>query len=184
MKLRLLLAFAAFASSAPTVAQSFAQPIADSRLDTMRGGFDLPNGLSIGLGVTTETRIDGQLVLRTVFAANQGPPSLTTFGRDESGELVGIGAAEGSPVVGPDGTIRIVSSGNSSRIILNGQGVDISHLAGEGIGSIIANISDSRTIDVRTTVDVDIRNATPDLVGSSLLRVESLALDVTRSLVR
>lgn len=60
-----LLSFA----SAVAHAESFAGVgmVADRQLDQVRGGFLLPNGMDIGLGLTVDTLIDGRPVLSTVL---------------------------------------------------------------------------------------------------------------------
>ena len=52
----------------------------DAALDRMRGGFVLPNGMDINVGIQIDTRVDGQLVLRTVLTlGEQGQPNLSVF---------------------------------------------------------------------------------------------------------
>lgn len=53
--------------------------VSDAELATMRGGFALPNGVDISLAVQTDAAIDGALVLRTVFLADQGLPTLAVY---------------------------------------------------------------------------------------------------------
>ena len=42
-------------------------PISDEMLSGMRGGYDLPNGMKISIGMQIDTRVDGALALRTVM---------------------------------------------------------------------------------------------------------------------
>lgn len=179
---RLMLAIAATLFSASAYAEQYDQAVPDQALDQMRGGFTLPNGLGVTLGVVTETRLDGSTVLKTVLTADQGPASIATYTRDAAGNLVQTDAAGGS-VIGRDGALSQSSSNGGVRVTLNGQGTDVTHLLRNGLGSIISNTADNRTIDVTTTVDIDISNASPELLGSSLFRVEDVALDATRGLV-
>jgi len=174
----------AVVTAAPAAANPFGSPLSDTALQEMRGGFALPSGLDIGIGVTTETRIDGQLVLRSVLTADHGPGTLAIQGRNTAGDLVNLSVEPGGQAVGPDGTIKLVSRGDSTRLTLNGEGINVSHLLGGGYGSIVANRVDGRTIDVATTIDLDIRNAMPSNLGSTLFRVENLSLDATQSLTR
>jgi hypothetical protein len=41
--------------------------VADGELDRVRGGFLLPNGMDVGLGITVDTLIDGRAALSTVL---------------------------------------------------------------------------------------------------------------------
>lgn len=171
-------------ATAPAAANPYLNPVPDQSLEKMRGGFVLPTGLNVGIGITTETRIDGQLVLRSVFTADHGPGTLAIQGRDAAGNLVNLPVEPGGQAVGPDGTIKLVANGDSTRLTLNGKGTDVSHLLGNGYGSIVTNSVDGRTIDVATTIDLDLRSAMPSNLGSSLFRVETLSLDATQSLTR
>jgi hypothetical protein len=72
--LLLLLGPMAIFSFAPAAAQSVSfdaeRTIPDRKLDRIRGGFLLPNGMDIDLGITVDTRIDGGLVLSTVLTVD------------------------------------------------------------------------------------------------------------------
>ena len=60
---------------------------------------------------------------------------------------------------------------------LEGDGLDITHLVGNALGSIIANTGSDRAIDTATTVGIDINGASPANLGSAMLRVEAIAID-------
>lgn len=61
------LALAALLAPAVAAASPFGvAAVADNELAAMRGGVRLPNGLDVSVGITLETRIDGQLALRSV----------------------------------------------------------------------------------------------------------------------
>jgi hypothetical protein len=166
-------------------ASPFGNPLPDEKLSDMRGGFTLPGGLQVALGVTTESRIDGQLVLRSTFTLSDGAPSLQVEARSADGSLRALDAAQGESFTGPDGTLTLVRKGEATQVVLNGNQLDLTHLAGtRGFGSIVANSADGRNIDVSTVVGLDIRGATPDRLGSSLLRIDTLALNTTAGMVR
>jgi hypothetical protein len=61
-------------SSVPVAAQSgsyeHVRMLSDRNLNDIRGGFLLPNGMDIGLGITVDTRIDGGLALSTVLTVD------------------------------------------------------------------------------------------------------------------
>ncbi len=64
--MRRFLLLAALAS-APVTANPFgdAAAVADTELGTMRGGIELPGGITAAIGVALETRVDGRLAVRT-----------------------------------------------------------------------------------------------------------------------
>jgi hypothetical protein len=172
----------------PAIAQAMpgAVPLAEDRLDALRGGFDLPGGGTVSLGVATETRVNGQEVLRTVFNVNSGVAALLVLARQPgAGELTPVGAAVGGGgVATADGTVTLVALPNGVRVELAGDRLDVSHLVGQAFGSVVANSADDRAIDVATTVNISLSGVTRDAIGASGARVEGLALDATSRLSR
>ena len=76
------------------VAAPVAAPaLPDHELAAQRGGFRLPNGVDVALTVQTQTAVDGAVVLRTVFRADQGVPSLTVF-TPKPGTVVAVRAGD------------------------------------------------------------------------------------------
>ncbi|HEU4649990.1 MAG TPA: hypothetical protein VFS49_01115 [Croceibacterium sp.] len=69
-----------------------AAPVSDAALAEMRGGIELPNGIDLALTVQTQTAIDGAVVLRTVFALVDGPPTIRVFA-PAAGQTVAEGPA-------------------------------------------------------------------------------------------
>lgn len=172
----------AFAQAIPTAA-----PLSAPELDALRGGFDLPGGGTITLGVVTTTRLDGQEVLRTVFNVQTGQPVITVLARNAGspGGVTPIDATVGGAgVATADGTVTLAALPNGVRVELAGDRVDLSHLVGQSFGSVVANSADNRSIDVATTVNISLGGITRDAIGSSGARVDSLALDATARLSR
>ena len=179
----------------------------DAALDTMRGGIALPGGVDLKLAVLSDTRVDGRTVLRTVFRADAGAPSLQVFVGDGSavagaagpavavtrdGSTIEVAAAgltevalaPGQALDTVAGRVRLDALARGARVSLAGDALDVSHLVGEGIGSVIANAADGRVIDTLTTVNIDLTGVSPEALGSALLRVDAAALDATRAGVR
>lgn len=204
-----------------------APPVPDPVLAAQRGGFQLPSGIDVAITVQTQTVLDGAVVLRTVFRADQGAPSLTILA-PTSGQIVaatrGAGAAaasrptmptvtydratgfqlvpgvaapqiavtadnsqslaattEGLAPVAP-GTVTdngLVSAANNAglrTVSLDGPELTITHLAGTAFGSAILNTGSDRAIDTQTSVSIDLRNAGPDVLGSSMFKIQDLAI--------
>ncbi len=196
-------------------------PVADVELATMRGGFRLPNGIDIALTVQTQTAIDGAIILRTVFRADQGPPTLTAF-VPRAGTTVaaasqgtpGQGAVASNPSIAfdarngiwvtpglampgiavladatgqggsdalPEGlevagdSVRQGGLGGLQTVALDAADISVIHFAGTAFGSAIANSGSDREIATQTSVAIDIRNAGPDVLGSSMLRAQDVA---------
>ncbi|MHA6723946.1 hypothetical protein [Sphingomonas sp. RS2018] len=70
--------------------------VPDAELARQRGGFLLPNGIDVALTVQTQTSVDGMVVLRSVFRADQGTPTLAVYA-PKAGETV---ASEGTQTTG------------------------------------------------------------------------------------
>ena len=98
----LLLAVAMPARAAEEVgapeAGAFPSPaVADEALSDMRGGFALPGGLDVAVAVQSDTRVNGVLMLRSVFVVDQGPATLAVFGRTgDAPSAVSVTGAGGS----------------------------------------------------------------------------------------
>lgn len=74
----------------------------------------------------------------------------------------------------------IVTEGGANgvrTVSLSGQDLTITHLAGNAIGSAIANSGSDRSIDTQTTVSIGLSNVSPDILGSAMFRVQDIALD-------
>lgn len=171
----------------PALAQSAvtATPLSPSQLEDVRGGFDLPGGVSVSLGVVTETRVNGQDVLRTVFNVQSGQPAVTVLARtgDSPDGLTPVAATVGGAgVATADGTVTLVAMPNGVRVELAGDRLDVSHLVGQSFGSVVANSADDRSIDVATTVNISLGGVARDMIGASSARVDALALDATTRL--
>lgn len=171
----------------PALAQAMPAetPLSAPQLDTLRGGFNLPGGGTVTMGVVTETRINGQEVLRTVFNVQTGLPVLTVLTRNADGSVSSATpTANGTAVTTADGTVRLVAMPNGTRVELAGDRIDVSHLVGQSFGSVVANSADNRVVDVSTTINIGLSGIARDALGSSAASVDTLALDATSRLAR
>jgi len=186
MRLFALLAAAAVACVSPAGAAvaptEFGNALPARELEAMRGGFTLPGGLDVAIAVTTDTKVDGALVLRSQLVIDRGAPQLTVLAGDGGNSLQRIDPVSGANT--PAGTIRLSSGGGIQRLTLSGGDYDVTHLLGNALGSTVANRGDNRSFDVSTTVDLSLANASPALLGSALPQVNNLASDVAARLAR
>lgn len=161
----LLLTAAGGTPAGVTPTTSDAPPVAETELASMRGGFSLGNGLDVALAVQTDTAVNGSLLLRTVFRAEDGKPTLTTLAPSTS-------------------AVEVRTTSQGQRVQAQGNAIDVTHLVGNAIGSIVANSGSDRSIDTTTNVSIDIRGTTPMNIGSTMFRVEALGIDAVRGLSR
>lgn len=205
----LLLAAALTGSPALAGTGAFSKPpVSEEALSNMRGGFALPGGLDVAVAVQTDTRVNGTLLLRSVFVVDQTAPTLSVFGRTDGviatgtgtgatglttsftvlGKSAEIGGAPegltelalaqgGAGVAAAGGSVRLEKAGSGSQVILDRSTLEIRHLSGQAYGSVIANRGNDVTIDTVTNLNIDLRNATPFNLGSTMMRIDALVVD-------
>ncbi len=156
---RIFLAFFAFVA-APAAAQSpfgDAAAMDDAALADERGGFELPGGMDLDFAVFQETRIDGELVLRSTYALTDTGPVVSVEQVSDAADL------------------DVIEDDNGSRVTIAMDGTRVSHLAGRATGSVILNTADNRIIDTVTTVDLDLSRMAVGQAGSLIPRLGDLA---------
>lgn len=212
-------------------------PVPEPELATMRGGVALPNGLNVAIAIQTDTRVDGALLLRSVYRVDNGAPMLAVYAPEAGSETrapstataagsvptgltvrfdrqngtqfsalagatpivtISRGSAtagtdasstpialspDGAAVAVPGGSLSLGALPNGQRVNLVGDGIEVSHLVGNAIGSIISNSGNDRVIDSSTTLGLDISGATAANLGSSMLRVDTLVGDATAAML-
>lgn len=164
-----VVALAAGPLHAEAEASAFSKPpVAEADLGEMRGGFLLPNGLDVAITVQSQTIVNGAVLLRTKFVADTGPASLTVE--------PGSAAANGS--------VSVDNKGRGVQVSFSSADMDVRHLAGQAYGSVIANRANDVSIDSASILTIEVRNATPMNVGSTMFRIEALALDSASRLIR
>lgn len=89
-----------------------APPLADNHLDELRGGFILPNGMDVAVGIDIQTSVNGVLALRTMLTtADAGLPVLFVG----NGSAAANSAQAGTAVAIPGGgVVRVVDRAASS----------------------------------------------------------------------
>jgi len=134
----------------------------------------LPGGAAnVANAVAPVVTYDRQNGIR-VISGGAIPVSLSNGGARQSEAAEGLTAIDASmPVATDNGTVQQDMAGVS----LQGTDIRIVHLTGSAIGSAIANSGNDRAIDTLTTLSIDLSNAGPDVLGSAMLRVESVAVD-------
>ena len=204
-----------------------APALPDPVLAEHRGGFKLPSGIDVAITVQTQTVLDGAVVLRTVFRADQGAPRLTilaptpgqtvpagrgtattaamqnasmptvTYDRTNGLQIVpgmttpqvsiSSGATQ-SPTVGDglatvapgaatdNGVISAAAQGGLKTVTLQAPDLSITHIAGNAFGSAILNTGSDRAIDTQTTVSIDLSNTGPDVLGSTMFKIQDVAI--------
>ena len=75
-----------------------------------------------------------------------------------------------------NGLVTAASNGALRTVTLDGPDLTITHLAGTAFGSAILNAGSDRAIDTQTAVSIDLSNAGPDVLGSSMFKIQDLAI--------
>ncbi len=176
-------------------------PVSDERLADMRGGFELPNGMDISIGLQIDTLVNGATVLRTLLTGADGStvqvftgaPSMsiepTNGGKGLQVHLVSAVSSNGATSDGqalqltPNGasietdagSVRLVQSNGQSTVLLDGNGLALQHMIGALTGALVANQASNRSIDTNVTVNLAVQNSAIP-IGSMLMRLDSLLL--------
>jgi hypothetical protein len=89
-----------------------------------------------------------------------------------------------SGAVTDNGTITHQVRGGLQTVTLDAKDLTVTHLAGNAFGSAVANSGSDRAIDTATSVSIDLRNAGPDVLGSTMFRIQDIANDAVGMRVR
>jgi len=178
------------------------KPVSDAALDDMRGGFELPNGMNISIGVEIDTIVNGSTVLRTQLSGSDGstlqifsggPTVNVSPANGGNGLTVHLASAassdgssasngqalpltpNGASIVTDAGSVRLVQSNGQSTVLLDGNGMSLQHMIGALTGALVANQASDRTIDTNITVNLAVTNSAIP-TGSMLMRLNSVLL--------
>ena len=66
----------------------------DQALSAMRGGFALGGGLDVSVAVQSDTRVNGVLLLRSIFVVDKAASALTVYGRTGNTALPGLSVGD------------------------------------------------------------------------------------------
>ncbi|RJF93613.1 hypothetical protein D3876_04685 [Sphingomonas cavernae] len=100
------------------------QRITESELDEIRGGFVLPNGMDISLGIEIQTLVNGALALRTVLTSMEpGVPSVFTAKSGASAGPASVTRGDGvtTTTLPGGGVVRVVEGAVSSPAPAEGE---------------------------------------------------------------
>ncbi|WP_198355510.1 hypothetical protein [Sphingomonas sp. MA1305] len=137
--------------------------------------------LASGVSVLFDRRTGAQITVPTVSTVRTG----TVGAADSQPGLVPLAIVAGGPAVQtPDGLVTLTSLANGSQVTLAGDQIGIAHLVGQSVATAVLNAGNDRTIDTVTTIGVTLHDATALTMGSAALKMDVLAADVARGLVR
>ena len=105
-------------------------------------------------------------------------PLVSVSGTSMTASALPAGLAQvASGTVTDAGTIGETTTNGTRAVSLEGADLTITHLAGNAFGSAIANSGGDRVIDTQTTLSINLSNTSPDNIGSSVFRIQDIALD-------
>jgi len=121
----------------------FAAPaLPDPDLAAQRGGFRLPNGIDVAMTVQTQTSVNGAIVLRTVFTADQGTPTLTVYA-PKPGTTVAAAPSTPAAATGTAGAPTITYDGRNGIQVTPGSaapGISVAAGAASAGGAVPAGL--------------------------------------------
>jgi hypothetical protein len=117
--------------------------VSDPDLARMRGGVQLPNGLTVSIGIDIQTRVNGQLALHTVYASEGAAAGVRVFSdgahpvpQAPTTQSVSASATAGTPTLvvdrSPTGTTIIPSTTTPATTVNLVNGDPSTWLSGEG----------------------------------------------------
>jgi hypothetical protein len=152
-------AFPVMALASPFTEQS---RLEDIQLEALRGGFTLPSGASVAVGIDIETTVNGQLALRTQYSSEDA-----TSGTD---------ALSGMRVTaGDSGSVSLARDGGNTTVSFSADSLLVKHVLGSAASSIVANTANDRSID--TTYSINVELSEPWAATNALSFVDRVVLD-------
>lgn len=122
----------------------FAAPrVPDRQLASMRGGMRLPNGFDVSIGIDIQTRVDGVLVLHTLYASDGPITGVRVYTDGKDGDRFAPGTVvvtnpgmSGAPVIvtsrSPTGTTVSVTPQVGSSVVNLVNGPEATWVTAEG----------------------------------------------------
>lgn len=148
-------------------------------IDRSQGGGP---GTGPGTGTVTSVTYDAQNGIQ-ISRMMQGPVVATTGIVDNGNDVqAGLQDVTGRTAVQTDnGLVRHRHVAGNRIADLTADDLTIAHFAGHAFGSAIANMGNDRTIDTHTVISIGLDNVNPQLIGSTMLRVEGLGIAALQS---
>lgn len=138
-----------------------------------------------GVTVTLDRRSGLQTVTPTYGVAT---PAVTVGAVQQQPDASGLSAlpvvAGGAAVATADGTVSVAAVPSGTQVTLVGDQFSVANLVGRAVATALVNSGNDRTFDTVTNVGVDLRNIAPYQAGAAQMRIETLALDAARGMVR
>jgi hypothetical protein len=154
---------------------------------TMSGSVDQPITQATGVSVMLDRRSGIQTVTPT-YGVSASPNVATTPGAANDAAAQGLTLLpihSGGPAVATaHGHVSLSTTDRGSQVTLAGDQLGVAHIVGQYIATAIVNSANDRTIDTVTNVNIDLRDASPYMVGSAMLRIDGLAQSVAVGLAR
>ncbi len=162
-------------------------PAVGDRVEQQSGG-DAPaaGSGSVGNVSVVVDRASGITMVRTAGGVDAPKVSIgvTTGEALPDGLAQVVLPADGDAVATGGGQVSVQTSDRGARVMLAGDALSVSHLFGQSYGSIVANTANNRAIDTAVNISIELGNVNVTNAGSAAARIDSLALDSLRGLLR
>lgn len=144
------------------------------------------NGSGSGNVSVVLDRASGITMIRT--AGSVEAPKVSIGGRVDGDLADGLTQialpADGSAAAPEGGQISVQTSDRGAQVILASDTLSVNHLFGQSYGAIVANTGSDRVIDTAVNISIELSNVNAANAGSVAARIEGLALDSLRGLLR
>jgi hypothetical protein len=130
-------------SAEPIEGLSGLKPMSQAELASNVGGFMLPNGMNVNIGLMVQSAVQsalGNLTVKTTFSTQDGPnaPIMTTVTTNNSS------TTSNGPI-----SVTLPGNGGTTTIVQNAQG---------GLSTVITNSANNVDINQQKTISVDVGN--------------------------
>ena len=117
--------------------------------------------------------------VRTSFSVSSGQAAPAQDRIDLEPVKFGLGESTATPA----GLVSLTGE-SLKQVSIETDGLHAIHFFGEALGSLTANYADGRVIETTTNISIDLSNVSPDALGSTIPRLDGLALDSASMLSR
>ena len=140
----------------------------------------VPSGVNVLFDRQSGTRI-----VSPTFTVGTGGTRVGPATDAAAAGLTPLAIAVGGPAVQtPDGLVMLAGTDGGAQVTLAGDRFGVAHLVGRSVATAIVNSANDRVFDTVSSVDIDLRDVAPFQLGSAAIRIDEIALDATRGMVR
>lgn len=160
--------------------------VAQAAAGSATGGATMvPNGVNVLFDRQSGTRTVSPTFTVGANAVGVGAARIASASDAATAGLTPLALTTGGPAIRtPDGLVMLNATSGGAQVTLAGDRFGVAHLVGRSVATAITNSANDRVFDTVSTIDIDLRDVSPFTMGTAAMRVDDMALDATRGMVR